>query len=67
MYYPLWSATKRGPSVSWQGMTYIHYIHQINTDTGCSREDVPGSLDEKDELWEIERERKREIAETLCN
>ena len=53
----LWTPTPGHTSIGRPAKTYIH---QHCADTGCSLEDLPGSMDDKDgwRAREIERERK---------
>ena len=36
------------------------YLQQLCSDTGCSLEDLPKVMNDRDEWWESERERERE-------
>ena len=45
-------------SVGWPARTYSH---QLCADTGCSLEDLPGAMDDRDGLLKRERERVKEI------
>ncbi len=50
----LCTSTDEGASVGRPASTYLH---QLCADTGCSLEDLPGAMDDRDR-WR-ERERKR--------
>ena len=56
----LWTSTHRRASVGWSARTYLH---QLCADTGCSLEDLPEVMDDKDE-W---RERERELGKSVLS
>ena len=51
----LWTLSYRRTSVGRPARTY-KYLQQLCTDTGCSQEDLLEAMDNRDELWERERE-----------
>ena len=50
----LWTPSHGRTSVAWPAKTYLQ---QFWTDTGCSLEDLPQAVDDRDKWWERERER----------
>ena len=57
---PLWSLSHRRASVGWLTRTFLK---KLCMDRGCSLEDLPDAMDDRDKWWERELRKSVHVAQ----